>query len=78
MPLYDYRCDQCGHTFERLAKMSDPNPPCPQIIMVTEDSRKDGTSDRNEWVCGGSTTKLITGGTFHLVGSGWAKDGYSG
>ena len=24
MPTYDYRCSECGHTFEGFAKMSDP------------------------------------------------------
>jgi len=24
MPTYDYKCDACGHTFERQQKMSDP------------------------------------------------------
>src|SRR5262249_30251914 len=24
MPLYEYRCDVCGHTFEKIQKFSDP------------------------------------------------------
>jgi putative FmdB family regulatory protein len=24
MPLYEYRCDACGHVFERIQKFSDP------------------------------------------------------
>jgi putative FmdB family regulatory protein len=24
MPTYDYKCDNCGHTFERFQKMSNP------------------------------------------------------
>jgi putative FmdB family regulatory protein len=24
MPLYEYRCDACGHTFEKIQKFSDP------------------------------------------------------
>jgi len=24
MPTYDYKCDACGHQFERRQKMSDP------------------------------------------------------
>ena len=23
MPIYEYRCKQCGHTFDKLQKMSD-------------------------------------------------------
>jgi putative FmdB family regulatory protein len=24
MPIYEYRCDECGHEMEALQKMSDP------------------------------------------------------
>ena len=31
MPTYEYRCDDCGHAFERQQKMSDaPVKKCPQ------------------------------------------------
>ena len=31
MPIYEYRCSHCGHQFERLQKMSDPDPErCPE------------------------------------------------
>lgn len=30
MPIYVFRCDHCGRKFERLQKMSDPDPEaCP-------------------------------------------------
>lgn len=30
MPIYEYRCENCGEKFERLQKMSDPDPDkCP-------------------------------------------------
>jgi len=30
MPLYEYRCDACGHTFELLQKVSErPKSTCP-------------------------------------------------
>jgi putative FmdB family regulatory protein len=30
MPIYVFRCDQCGEKFERLQKLSDPDPDvCP-------------------------------------------------
>ncbi|WP_027080789.1 FmdB family zinc ribbon protein [Luteimonas mephitis] len=30
MPIYAYRCAACGHDFDRLQKMSDPDPDtCP-------------------------------------------------
>ncbi|MGH8273040.1 MAG: FmdB family zinc ribbon protein [Gammaproteobacteria bacterium] len=31
MPIYEYRCQHCGHRFERWQKMSDPDPErCPE------------------------------------------------
>ena len=30
MPIYEYRCQACGHKFDHFQKMSDPKPPCPQ------------------------------------------------
>ena len=31
MPLYEYGCSDCGHTFELMQKMSDPDPShCPE------------------------------------------------
>lgn len=30
MPIYEFQCDQCGHVFDRLQKLSDPDPDiCP-------------------------------------------------
>ena len=26
MPIYAFRCEQCGHDFDRLQKLSDPDP----------------------------------------------------
>ncbi len=30
MPIYEFRCEICGHIFERLQKVDDPWPPCPK------------------------------------------------
>jgi putative FmdB family regulatory protein len=31
MPIYEFRCEKCGHEFESLQKMSDPDPDvCPE------------------------------------------------
>ncbi len=36
MPLYEYRCDACGHAFEALQKMSDePLVHCPACDEAT-------------------------------------------
>lgn len=30
MPIYAFQCDQCGHEFDRLQRLSDPDPDtCP-------------------------------------------------
>lgn len=78
MPLYVYRCEHCGHEFEQMAKMDAPNPECPKILMRTSSTQPDGAPPvEHDVPCGWPTKKLITGGTFHLKGSGWASDGYS-
>jgi putative FmdB family regulatory protein len=30
VPLYEYRCKHCGKEFEKVSKVGDPNPPCPE------------------------------------------------
>ena len=30
MPLYEYVCESCSTEFEKLMRMSDPKPPCPE------------------------------------------------
>jgi len=61
VPTYDYRCSKCGHVFEGVAKMSDPNPNCPQ---------KDCGAQTEKAFLGPRPTPQFLGG-------GWAKDGYS-
>ena len=29
IPVYEFHCKTCGHEFERLQHVTDPNPPCP-------------------------------------------------
>ena len=29
MPMYEFSCEKCGFQFERLMRLPDPNPPCP-------------------------------------------------
>ncbi|TVQ94584.1 MAG: zinc ribbon domain-containing protein [Deltaproteobacteria bacterium] len=30
MPIYEYRCPECGNEFEKMMKMSAAPPPCPE------------------------------------------------
>ena len=53
MPKYEYNCDQCGHSFERLVFMGDEETliPCPRCgkkdvtRMAGADSLFDGISN---------------------------------
>lgn len=73
MPTYVYRCETCGHQFERVQRMDAPNPTCP----VERDKSVEADEIPQIETCGGDTQRLIVpGGTFHLKGDGWAKDGY--
>ena len=74
MPIYSFRCDKCGHQFDELMKMSDPNPTCPKVVLIDPPHTLEGVPV----LCGCSTTKLLSAGSFQLKGSGWASDGYSG
>lgn len=29
MPIYEYRCESCGHQFEKMLKIGADAPPCP-------------------------------------------------
>ena len=36
MPIYAFECTRCGHSFDRLQKMSDPDPTdCPACAEAT-------------------------------------------
>lgn len=73
MPTYDYKCLSCGHRFEGVAKMNDPNPPCPH-------EPPQGMTCEVTAPCGGDTQKVFSTGNAPAVqfnGGGWAKDGYS-
>ena len=36
MPIYAFRCETCGHAFDRLQKLSDPDPrECPECGAQT-------------------------------------------
>ena len=73
MPIYEYKCDTCGHEFEEMLHFSERdvplNTPCPNRIF-----------DRNQepqcFDCDGKVHLKMSLGSFHLKGSGWYKDGY--
>lgn len=65
MPIYEFKCKECGHVFDKLMKHKDPAPQCP---AVTEDEASDP--------CHGEAERIISKTSFILKGTGWAKDGY--
>ena len=63
MPLYEYGCKECGHTFTEWAKVDDRMVPC--WYPCPECNQED-------------CINILLGNTsFVLKGGGWYKDGYS-
>lgn len=40
MPIYEFECSSCGHRFDRLQKMSDPDPTICPACDVAEVKRR--------------------------------------
>ena len=38
MPIYEFKCPECGYQFEKLMRVSDDNPTCPNEIVPFERS----------------------------------------
>jgi putative FmdB family regulatory protein len=62
MPIYEYKCENCGHEFEEMLHFSERdvpiNTPCPFPT------------------CCGKVHLKMSLGSFQLKGDGWYKDGY--
>ena len=71
MPIYEYKCENCGHEFEEMLHFSERdvplNTPCEQQIEQTK---------HMSFKCDGEVHLKMSLGSFHLKGSGWYKDGY--
>ena len=63
MPLYGYKCTECGAEFEKLMSLKEHYDDGIQIFCLD---------------CGsGENTLLMSRTSFSLKGGGWYKDGYS-
>lgn len=62
MPIYEFECDKCGTTQEKLFKSADSKKGNYYFCKL----------------CGGVVLhrRIISRSSFHLKGKGWAKDGY--
>ena len=62
MPIYEYKCEDCGLEFEEMLHFSERdvplNTPCPFPT------------------CGGKVHLKMSMSSFQLKGQGWYKDGY--
>tara|TARA_Y100000034_G_C6766417_1_gene341671 strand:- start:591 stop:824 length:234 start_codon:yes stop_codon:yes gene_type:complete len=66
MPIYEYKCNICGFSFDIVQKIDERAPDCNNIVV----------SGSVERTCGGKCKKLVSKGSFVLKGGGWYQDGY--
>ena len=62
MPIYEYKCENCGYEFEEMLHFSERDDPLNTPCSFP--------------TCGGKVHLKMSLGSFHLKGSGWYKDGY--
>ena len=62
MPIYEYKCENCGYEFEEMLHFSERDDPLNTPCFFP--------------TCGGKVHLKMSLGSFHLKGDGWAKDGY--
>lgn len=51
MPIYEYKCRECGHEYEELVFSRDATPPCPKC-----------TSEKTEKLMSACSAKVDGGG----------------
>ena len=62
MPIYEYKCENCGYEFEDMLHFSERDDPLNTPCSFP--------------TCDGKVHLKMSLGSFHLKGDGWAKDGY--
>lgn len=63
MPIFEFKCRNCGHEFEFLKIKSDDHAQCPNCAV-----KGDGNLEK----------KVSTGTSFQLKGDNWAQKGKKG
>ncbi|MCY4518130.1 MAG: FmdB family transcriptional regulator [Acidimicrobiaceae bacterium] len=72
MPTYQYRCTDCGQSFERYQSFSDdPITVCP---LPRDDEAVNGTDNPNESSCGGEVRKIFSNVGISFKGSGFYRN----
>ena len=72
MPTYQYRCTDCGQSFERYQSFSDdPITVCP---LPRDDEAINGTDNPNESTCGGEVRKIFSNVGISFKGSGFYRN----
>ena len=73
MPIYEYKCEDCGDEFEEMLHFSEREDPlnksCQNMIVI-------GGHMPNPIRCDGNIHLKMSMGSFQLKGDGWYKDGY--
>lgn len=80
MPMYEYRCRDCGHAFEELRKLDDAaSPPCPKCTSAKTERRLSLSAPRskNDWEAGAVTPASMRGGGMDGLGGGCGGGGFS-
>lgn len=68
MPIYEYRCVECGQVMEVLVRHSD--------LASGKHNEEAVVCTKSE--CAGQAKRILSRTSFALKGGGWASDGYSG
>ena len=76
MPLYEYVCESCQNDFEKLVRLSDPVPPCPEC--GAEDVKKKISASAFSLKGGGWYKDGYSGPSNQGGGSGGSAGGSSG
>ena len=71
MPIYEYKCEDCGHEFEEMLHFSER-----EVPLNTPCEQQNEQTKHMSFKCDGKVHLKMSLGSFHLKGSGWYKDGY--
>ena len=80
MPIYEYKCEDCGDEFEEMLHFSEREDPlnksCQNMIVIGGHPYVIGDHMPNPIRCDGKIHLKMSMVSFQLKGDGWYKDGY--